>query len=41
MMEFVVVAKCDNFYTSNSHEANRKKVKTKTLFASKDTDVVG
>ncbi|CAH3134355.1 unnamed protein product [Porites lobata] len=24
-MEFVVVAKCDNFYTSNSHEANQKK----------------
>ncbi|CAH3041356.1 unnamed protein product, partial [Porites evermanni] len=23
-MEFVVVAKCDNFYMSNSHEANQK-----------------
>ena len=29
MMEFVVVAKCDNFYTSNSHEANQKKVQLK------------
>ena len=25
IMEFVVVAKCDNFYMSNSHEANQKR----------------
>ena len=25
MMEFVVVAKCDNFYMSNSYEANQKR----------------
>ena len=25
MMEFLVVAKCDNFYMSNSHEANQKR----------------
>ena len=25
IMEFVVVAKCDNFYMSNSHKANQKR----------------